>query len=48
MEHIRDQYLLAILDKLDGDTIQDAFQTEMDDDGYFKETGWYSPEMSDD
>lgn len=35
-------YLRALLDKLDGDTIQDAFQNEMEEDGYFKETGWYS------
>lgn len=43
----RDPYLLAILNKLDADTIQDAFESEMDDDGYFKESGWYSPEMED-
>ena len=42
-----DQYLMAIIDKLDGDTIQDAFQNEMADDGYFRESGWYSPEMED-
>jgi hypothetical protein len=42
-----DQYLLAIIDKLDGDTIQDAFQKEMDEDDYFKESGWYSSEMED-
>lgn len=29
---------------LDADTIQDLFQDEMKDDGYFKETGWYSDE----
>lgn len=42
----RDQYLIAVLDKLDGDTIQDTFQSEMDEDGYFKESGWYSSEMN--
>jgi hypothetical protein len=31
--------------KLDGDTIQDLFQSDMDSDDYFKESGWYSPEM---
>jgi hypothetical protein len=36
---------LAVLDKLDGDTIQDIFQKEMDGDDFFKESGWYSPEM---
>lgn len=30
---------------LDADTIQDLFQDEMEDDGYFKEAGWYSDEM---
>lgn len=33
--------------KLDSDTIQDIFQSDMDSDGYFKETGWYSNEMQD-
>ncbi len=40
-----DQYLLAVIDKLDGDDIQDIFQNEMDEDGYFKTAGWYSEEM---
>lgn len=31
--------------KLDGDQIQDLFQSEMDDDDFFKESGWYSDEM---
>jgi hypothetical protein len=30
---------------LDGDTIQDLFQSDMDDDEYFRGTGWYSDEM---
>ena len=29
---------------LDGDQIQDLFQSDMDADGFFKESGWYSPE----
>lgn len=43
-----DQELFSIAKSLarsvDGDTIQDLFQDEMEDDGYFKETGWYSDE----
>lgn len=31
--------------ELDGDAIEDQFQTDMDSDDYFKEPGWYSPEM---
>jgi|SRR5579872_1047186 len=31
--------------ELDSDQIQDLYQSDMDDDGYFKETGWYSEEM---
>lgn len=31
--------------KLDGDEIQDLFQSDMENDDYFKQTGWYSPEM---
>jgi hypothetical protein len=34
-----------LVSSLDADTIQDHFQSEMDDDGFFKESGWYSPEM---
>lgn len=30
---------------LDSDQIQDLFQSDMDDDGYFKPAGWYSDEM---
>ena len=30
---------------LDADTIQDLFQSDMEDDGYFKKAGWYSDEM---
>lgn len=30
---------------LDSDQIQDVFQSDMDDDGYFKPAGWYSDEM---
>jgi len=30
---------------VDGDTIQELFQDEMEDDDYFKPSGWYSPEM---
>lgn len=30
---------------LDSDTIQDLFQSDMEDDDFFKDTGWYSPEM---
>jgi hypothetical protein len=30
-------YLNALLSGLDGDTIQDAFQDEMETDGYFRE-----------
>ena len=33
--------------KLDGDQIQELFQSDMEDDGYFKEAGWYSSEMED-
>jgi hypothetical protein len=33
--------------KLDGDTIQDLYQSDMDEDGFFKESGWYSSEMED-
>jgi hypothetical protein len=40
-----DEYLLAVIDKLDGDTIQDVFEKEMEEDGFFKTSGWYSPEM---
>ena len=29
---------------LDGDQIQDLYQSDMDADGFFKQTGWYSPE----
>ena len=32
---------------LDADMIQDLFQPDMEDDGYFKEAGWYSDEMED-
>jgi hypothetical protein len=31
--------------QLDGDAIQDLYQSDMDSDDYFKETGWYSDEM---
>ena len=31
--------------KLDGDAIQDLFQSDMESDEFFKETGWYSPKM---
>ena len=37
-------YLIALLGQIDGDTIQDAFQSEMDSDGYFRPAGWYSGE----
>lgn len=39
-------YLVALMadGKVDGDAIQDVFQDEMDADGYFKVSGWYSPE----
>lgn len=30
---------------LDSDEIQDSFQSDMDDDDFFKQTGWTSPEM---
>jgi hypothetical protein len=33
--------------KLDGDQIQDLFQSNMDSDDFFKESGWSSPEMGD-
>jgi|SRR5580704_7194736 hypothetical protein len=42
----RNQYLLAVIDKLDADQIQDVFEREMDEDGFFKESGWYSSEMT--
>ena len=32
-------YLTAILDLLDPDMLQDVFQTEMEQDGYFQSTG---------
>lgn len=35
----------AMAEKLDGDQIQDLFQNEMEYDDFFKESGWYSPEM---
>lgn len=35
----------AMAEKLDGDQIQDLFQSDMEDDDFFKESGWYSPEM---
>jgi|SRR5208282_5912783 len=38
-------YLRSLLDQIDGDTIQDTFQNEMDEDGFFKKAGWYSVEM---
>jgi hypothetical protein len=41
-----DAYLLAVIDKLDADTIQDLFEREMAADGFFKESGWYSSEMT--
>jgi hypothetical protein len=30
---------------VDSDQVQDAFQDEMEADGYFKKQGWYSNEM---
>lgn len=35
----------TIAGQLDGDTIQDLFQSDMDNDDYFKKTGWYSDQM---
>lgn len=35
----------SVLSLLDADQIQDTFQQEMDDDGYFRAEGWYSSEM---
>ncbi len=35
----------AMAGKLDGDQIQDLFQNKMEYDDFFKESGWYSPEM---
>jgi hypothetical protein len=32
---------------LDADAIQDLYQSDMDVDDYFKESGWYSSEMYD-
>jgi hypothetical protein len=43
----QDTYLFDLLDSIDGDTIQDRFQSEMEEDGYFKAPGWYSSEMVD-
>ena len=37
----------SLASKLDSDTIQDIYQSDMDEDDFFKETGWYSPEMGD-
>ena len=37
-----------IIPELDGDTIQDLFQSDMDADGFFRETGWNSSEMESD
>lgn len=31
--------------ELDEDKIQDLYQSDMDEDGYFRVTGWYSDEM---
>ena len=41
-------FVTDILLDLPPDTIQDRFQSDMDDDGFFKESGWYSPEMEGD
>jgi len=41
-----DMYLVALMDKIDGDTIQDTFQDEMEEDGFFREAGWYSNEYA--
>jgi len=30
--------------ELDGDQIQDLYQSDMESDDFFKESGWYSPE----
>lgn len=39
------EYASAMASTLDGDQIQDLFESDMDDDGYFKKAGWYSDEM---
>ncbi len=31
--------------RLDADTIEDEYQSDMEDDDFFKESGWYSSEM---
>ena len=33
--------------KLDAGDLQEEYESDMDGDGYFKDTGWYSPEMDD-
>lgn len=35
----------SLLGMVDSDQVQDAFQDEMEADGYFKKQGWYSNEM---
>lgn len=35
----------AMAGQLDGDTIQDLFQSDMNNDDYFKDTAWYSDQM---
>lgn len=37
-----------MVEKLDADQIQDLFQSDMEEDDFFKETGWYSSEMWED
>lgn len=39
------EYASAMAGVLDGDEIQDLFQSDMEADGYFKASGWYSDEM---
>lgn len=40
------EYARDMAGKLDGDQIQDLFQSDMDEDDFFKTSGWYSSEMS--
>lgn len=35
----------SLAGRLDSDAIQDLYQSDMENDDYFKATGWYSPEM---
>lgn len=39
------QIVSTLVRLVDSDTIQDEFQPDMEEDGYFKKQGWYSSEM---